>query len=94
MIATLTHLENASTLYQKGGQHSLYMQPRSRGLGVFPRVQKCSFICWALTGPLSVVSMKCMMSLGMGVFFGALANGTLLRPFSWPFSLQDLCLVV
>ena len=30
------------------------------------------------------------MSLGMGVFFGGLASGTLLRPFVWPFSLQEL----
>ena len=34
------------------------------------------------------------MSSGMGVSFGALASGTLLRPFSWPFSLRDLCLRV
>ena len=44
-----------------------------------------SFICWALTGPLSIVSLKFTMSSGMGVF---LANGTLLRPFAWPFSLS------
>ena len=66
------HPLQLNTLYQKGGQHSVYMQPRSRGLGVFPRMQKCSLnICWALTGPLSVVSVKCTMSLGIGVFFGA-----------------------
>ena len=34
------------------------------------------------------------MFLGMGLSFGALASGTLLRPFSWPFSLRDLSLRV
>ena len=45
VIATLTHSENAFTKYiwhsTKRGASIVYMQPRSRGLEVFPRVQKC-----------------------------------------------------
>lgn len=47
VIATLTHSENAFTKYilhsTKKGASIVYkiMQPRSRGLGVFPRMQKC-----------------------------------------------------
>ena len=47
MIATLTHSENALAKYilhsTKKGASIVYqmMQPRSRRLGVFPRMQKC-----------------------------------------------------
>ena len=49
MIATLTHLENASTTIlfkihctkNSAMASIIYMQPRSRGVGVFSRMQKC-----------------------------------------------------
>ena len=63
-------------------------------LAISGSLQVPSFICWASTGPLSVVSVKFTMSSLMGVFFGGLVHGTLLRPFAWPFSLPDLCLRV
>ena len=34
------------------------------------------------------------MSSGVGLSFGALSSGTLLRPYLWLFSLQDLYLRV
>ena len=58
-------LKNANTYYSK----LVSIKIQCLTLAITGCLLVYSFICWALTGPLSVVSVKFTMSPGMGVFF-------------------------